>query len=91
VLWGNLYEPLEKIAKFDSIVSNPPQAAGKFICSQLIREAPHHLKKHGLLQIVGRQRKGGKFYMREMEECFGNVEITLRKSGYSIYVAVKQD
>ncbi len=90
VFWGNLYEPLkEEGMEFNTIICNPPQAAGKAVCSQIIREAPNNLLENGLLQVVGRQRKGGKFYMQEMQETFGNGVIIARKSGYSVYMAEK--
>ncbi|MBI5391679.1 class I SAM-dependent methyltransferase [Candidatus Woesearchaeota archaeon] len=81
----------EKIKEnFDSIVLNPPQAAGLEICKRLIKESFLHLDPNGKLQVVARQNKGGKTISRFMEEVFKNVSITARKSGYCLYTSQKQ-
>lgn len=86
---GNLYEQIRG-NDFDAIISNPPQTAGKDLCFQLIEEAKDHLKPGGNLQIVARHNKGGKTLSRKMEQVFGNVKIIARKSGYSVYLSLKQ-
>jgi len=83
---GNVYEAV-KDKKFDTILLNPPQSAGKQLCFQMIIAAKEHLKKEGLLQIVARQQKGGKSLAEKMQETFGNMKIIGRGSGYTIYVS----
>ncbi len=83
---GNLYEPVE--GKFETILINPPQSAGKDLCFQIIEQAPIYLKKGGRLQLVARHQKGGKSLSKRMEEVFGNVEAIAKKSGYRVYVSV---
>jgi len=71
---------------FDTILLNPPQTAGKDVCFNMIEESKKHLCKGGLLQLVARTQKGGKHLSKKMEEVFGNVRETAKKSGYRIYV-----
>ena len=86
---GNLYEKI-KDDDFDIIISNPPQSAGKEVCFELIEDAKKHLKQNGNLQIVARHNKGGKTLSKKMEEVFGNAKTTARKSGYSVYMSIKE-
>lgn len=83
---GNLYEKI-KDKDFDVILSNPPQTAGKEVCFKLIEQSKNHLKEDGNLQIVARHNKGGKTLSRKMQEVFGNVKITAKKAGYSVYLS----
>lgn len=86
---GNLYEKI-KDNDFDVILSNPPQTAGKEICFRLIQEAKNHLKYGGNLQIVARHNKGGKSLSEKMKEIFGNVKVIAKKSGYWVYLSIKE-
>lgn len=72
-------------SKFDIILFNPPQTAGKKLCMDMIADAKKFLNKGGSLQIVARTQKGGKSFAKHMEEVFGNVQIIGRGAGYSIY------
>ena len=83
VIPSNIFENISE--KFDIILSNPPQSAGKKICFKTIEESFNHLKKKGSLQLVARHKKGGKDLSKKMEEVFGNLETLGRKSGYHIY------
>jgi len=76
--------------EFDTILLNPPQTAGKLICFKLIEESANHLRKGGLFQIVARHKKGGATLEKHMEEVFGNVRQTEKKSGFRIYISEKQ-
>ena len=77
-----------KIAdKFDTILVNPPQTAGKDICFQIIDEAKNHLNNNGLLQLVARHNKGGSVLEKHMKEIFGNVEQIVKGSGYRVYIS----
>ncbi len=73
--------------KFNTILLNPPQAAGNEVCFAMIKASQEHLAKGGLLQIVARHNKGGKAFSTKMHEIFGNVKVTAKKSGYRIYVS----
>ena len=66
---GNLYEGLDG-EKFDTIITNPPQKAGKEICLEIIEKSKEFLKKGGLLQVVARHQKGGKHLSKKMEEAY---------------------
>ena len=85
---GNLYEKI-KDNDFDAVVSNPPNTAGKELCFRLIEESKNYLKQDGSLQIVARHNKGGKTLSKKMEEVFGNVKVIAKKSGYFVYMSVK--
>ena len=86
---GNLYENI-KGNDFDVILANPPQTAGKELCFKLIEESKNHLKNNGNLQLVARHNKGGASLSRKMQEVFGNVKVTARKSGYWVYLSRKE-
>ena len=87
VLQGNLYDSV-KDRKFNTIILNPPQSAGKEICFAMITQAKEHLDVKGLLQIVARHSKGGATLEKKMKETFGNVKVTARESGFRIYVGI---
>ncbi len=85
---GNLYEPV-KNEVFNTIVTNPPITAGMDVVYRIIEEAPEHLERGGLLQIVARHNKGGKRIMEKMREVFGNVGVIASEGGYRVYVSRK--
>ncbi len=74
----------KKLEKFDTVLFNPPQTAGKKVWQRLILEAKDHCKN---LQVVARHNKGGKSISAFMDEVFGNVSVVKRKSGYRIYAS----
>jgi 16S rRNA G1207 methylase RsmC len=76
---------------FDTILLNPPQTAGKELCFRMIEESWGHLVPGGLLQIVARSQKGGKQLSKKMEEVFGSVEESAKKSGFRVYVSKKEE
>jgi len=84
---GNCYEKISNDERFDTILLNPPQSAGKKLCFEMIKQSKEHLKKCGLLQLVARHNKGGKALSQEMEKALGNVRDTAKKSGYRVYVS----
>lgn len=86
---GNLYEKINQY-DFDTILSNPPQTAGKEICFKLIEKSKNYLKNNGTLQLVARHNKGGKTLSEKMEEVFGNVEVIAKKAGYWVYISMKE-
>ncbi len=76
--------------KFDTILSNPPQSAGKKVCMEMIEKAKDHLKENGRLQVVARHNKGGKEFLKKMNEIFGNAETIAKESGYHVYLSVNR-
>src|SRR3990167_2626341 len=86
---SDAYGKLEK-QKFDVILFNPPQSAGKKLCMQMIYDAKEHLSFHGSLQVVARHNKGGETFSKYMQEVYGNVETLCRKGGYRVYKSVLQ-
>jgi 16S rRNA (guanine1207-N2)-methyltransferase len=89
VLQGDLYQKV-KDQDFDTILSNPPQSAGKEICFNLIKGAKKHLKSKGNLQLVARNNKGGSSLGKKMQEVFGNLKVTAKKSGYWVYFSERE-
>jgi len=73
--------------KFETILSNPPTTAGMKIVLPIITQAPQHLTKKGLLQIVVRSKISGKKLTKTIEETFGNIKTHARKSGYRVLTA----
>lgn len=86
IVQGNLYEGVKE-EKFDIILVNPPMAAGKKICFEIIAQAKEHLTKGGTLQLVARHQKGGRELEKKMQEVFGNVEEISKQSGFRIYLS----
>lgn len=84
VLQGNMYEPVAE-RKFDAILLNPPQSAGKKTCEQMIAQAKEHLNKNGTLSIVARKKKGGESLSEKMRETFGNIQTIKIQGGFRIY------
>jgi len=75
----------EKITeKFDVILFNPPQTAGKKVCFALFEQSMAHLKKGGRLEIVMRRNKGARSYKEKLNEIFGNAETIKKKKGFEI-------
>ncbi|MBD3164844.1 methyltransferase [Candidatus Woesearchaeota archaeon] len=87
VLRSDLYKNIRE--RFDVILSNPPQTAGKKVCIDIINGAYDYLKKSGALQLVARHQKGGKSLSGKMEEVFGNTATLGRQSGYHLYYSKK--
>jgi len=83
---GDMFSHL-KGEKFDVILLNPPQTAGKKVCFEMIRQSKEHLNSNGSLQIVARHNKGGKTLSEKMLEVFGNMTIIAKKGGYRIYMS----
>ena len=87
-LCGDVFEKIK--GKFDVILLNPPQTAGKKLCFRMIEESALYLEDGGSLQIVARHKKGGKELEKKMKEVFGNVEQVAKKSGFRVYISVKK-
>jgi 16S rRNA (guanine1207-N2)-methyltransferase len=88
VIESNGFEKIK--GKFDCVLLNPPQTAGKKICFEMIKGAHDHLVKDGVLQIVARHKKGGRSLSEEMESVFGNVEKVAIQSGFRIYLSKRE-
>ncbi|MAG08783.1 hypothetical protein CMO89_04875 [Candidatus Woesearchaeota archaeon] len=86
---GNLFEKVNEDEKFNAILINPPQKAGKKLCFEMIDKSYDYMLEKGTLQIVGRHQKGGKELSKRMETVFGNVKDVAKKSGYRVYVSEK--
>ena len=85
IFQSDLFDKIK--AKFNTIIVNPPQKAGKEICFKIIEESRKFLLKNGLLQLVARHQKGGKTLEKKMKQVFGNVKETAKKGGYRVYVS----
>jgi 16S rRNA (guanine1207-N2)-methyltransferase len=90
VMQGDSYSPLrdKKLEnKYDTILLNPPQTAGKKLCLSMIKEAKDFLKPKGIIQIVARHNKGGSSFMKFMKEIYGNAEDICKSKGFRVYVS----
>jgi len=87
VKYSNLYSAVKE--KFNTIIVNPPMAAGRKLCFRIIEEAKEHLEKDGLLQLIAKHRKGGKMLGEKVLEIFGNMEEKAKSGGYRLYVSKK--
>ena len=85
---SDIYKKMREL-KFDAILVNLPQNAGKEICFKMIEDAVGFLKPNGTLQAVSRHQKGGKSYEKKMIEVFGNCEYLGKGSGYRVYCSRK--
>ena len=84
---SNLFEKINE--KFNTILVNPPQTAGKDVCFKMIEKSKKHLIEGGILQLVARHSKGGKILSEKMKDIFGNVNTIAKRSGYRVYVSEK--
>ncbi len=73
--------------KFNSILLNPPQTAGKSLCFRMIEESKNHLEPEGLFQLVARHSKGGAEFEKKMLAVFGNCTQVAKESGFRVYVS----
>jgi 16S rRNA (guanine1207-N2)-methyltransferase len=74
--------------KFDVILLNPPQSAGRKLCLRMIAESLEHLNKGGSLQLVARHNIGGSYFENYMKEVFGNVSTLAKKGGFRVYKSI---
>ena len=74
---------------FDYILTNPPIAAGRKKCYELIEQSHSHLKKGGSLYLVARHKKGGEMLQKKMEEHFF-VSVVAKGSGFRVYKGTKE-
>ena len=91
VIKSNSFENLNTY--FDTILFNPPQAAGLKTCFRMVEDSYTHLKEGGMLQLVARQNTGGRRFEKLMLELFGNVEPIRGHrefSRYTVYKATKE-
>jgi 16S rRNA (guanine1207-N2)-methyltransferase len=86
---GCLYAPVEDLI-FDCMLSNPPVSAGLETVKAIIAEAPTHMTRKGVFQMVVKSKVGGKRLRMIFEEAFGNVEILARESGYRVLLSRRQ-
>jgi len=84
---GDLFSAIHE--KFNTILVNPPQTAGKKLCYKIIEKSYNYLEKGGLLQLVARHNTGGKELEKKMKEVFGNVRDIAKKGGYRVYLSKK--
>src|SRR3989338_9301206 len=73
--------------KFDVILLNPPQTAGKEVCFKMIEQSKEHLNKNGTLQLVARPKKGGKTLAQKMLQVFGNAYEIAKGAGFKVYLS----
>lgn len=82
---SDLFEKIPE--KFNAILLNPPQSAGRELCIKMIEQGKEHLENKGLFQMVARHNTGGSQLEKEMKRIFGNVKQIAKKSGFRIYVS----
>jgi 16S rRNA (guanine1207-N2)-methyltransferase len=86
---GCLYAPVEDLI-FDCVLSNPPVSAGLETVKKMIIEAPGHMARCGVFQMVVKSKVGGKRLRAIFDEAFGNVEVLARESGYRVLMSRRQ-
>ncbi len=86
---GNLFNPWKEM-KFNTILFNPPMAAGKRIWVKAVEDSLCHLEEEGDLQIVAYHNKGGARIRQYMKELFGNVKTLEKSGGVRVYRSEKR-
>ncbi len=86
---GDLFEPWGD-KHFDTILSNPPFAAGMKVLTSIINESYDHLNNFGSLQLVAYHNKGGSRLKKMMKERFGNVTELVKSGGIRVYMSTKE-
>ncbi|MFQ6124747.1 MAG: class I SAM-dependent methyltransferase [Candidatus Heimdallarchaeota archaeon] len=74
---------------FSAIISNPPYSAGWPIINDMILHSRKYLHPGGTIQLVCRQRKGGRRVKETLLQIFGNIEVLVRRSGYRVFLSFK--
>lgn len=74
--------------KFAAVLTNPPIRAGKEVVHGMFEDAKDILVEHGELWVVIQKKQGAPSAEKRIEELFGNVEVVIKKKGYSILRAV---
>jgi len=87
VFESDVFEGLQ--GNFDSVLVNPPMAAGRKLCVRMIEDTFSHLNKNGWLQLVARHNKGGEFLSKHMQDVFGNLKTLAKKGGFRVYASQK--
>jgi 16S rRNA G1207 methylase RsmC len=82
---SDIYSAIDE--KFDVILLNPPQTAGKDICFSMIEKAKEHLNENGTLQLVARHNKGGETLSLKMKEVFSNMTEIAKEAGFRVYLS----
>jgi len=85
---GRFYEPVKGLT-FICVVSNPPVSAGMETVKAIIVNAPKHMAREGIFQMVVRSKVGGKRLCAFFEDAFGNIEVLARGSGYRVLMSKK--
>jgi 16S rRNA G1207 methylase RsmC len=85
---SDLFENIDDM--FDTIVTNPPYAAGRAVCYAMIEGSRAHLKKGGKLYVVARHAKGGKMLEKKIKEVFGNVKTVKKRGGFRVYAGERR-
>ncbi len=90
VCQGWLYDPVDGMV-FDSILSNPPLAAGfRKVIVPLVKGAYAHLNPGGSVQLVVRKSSGGRKIYDLMSSVFGSVETIARGGGYRVLLSRRE-
>jgi 16S rRNA G1207 methylase RsmC len=55
----------------------------------MIYEAPQHMAKKSMFQMVVKSKVAGKRFCAFFTETFGNVEVWARESGYRVLISRK--
>ena len=87
IFYSDIFSKVDE--KFNTILLNPPQTAGREVCFSMISGAKEHLVKGGSLQIVARHQVGGRVLSEKMLEVFGNMQEIAKGSGYRVYISEK--
>jgi 16S rRNA G1207 methylase RsmC len=85
---GDLYEPWQGM-KFDTILFNPPMAAGKKVWIRAIKESELYLEENGNIQIVAYHNKGGARIKEFMKKIYGNAKTIVKSGGIRVYKSEK--
>ncbi len=75
---------------FDIIMTNPPIRAGKDVVFSFYEGSYEHLKQGGKLYAVIQKKQGAPSSRAKLESLFGNCETAGKKSGYFIFMSIKE-
>lgn len=88
VVKSDIYESIS--GRFDYILVNPPQSAGRKVCIAMIEGARDFLAEDGRLNLVARHNKGGSTLEKKMKEVFGNSAQLAKRSGFRVYSSIRR-
>ncbi|MCL2741314.1 MAG: methyltransferase [Oscillospiraceae bacterium] len=74
---------------YSDILSNPPMAAGRAVCRELVTGSVRYLRVGGSLWLTAYHNKGGRYLRDLMGDVYGDVAEVAKEGGVRVYRSVR--